>query len=419
MSISVPHYFLRALHSRTPWFFFTASACSIFSAEVLVMFLFMTLPPIPEVFEAFLDGVLLSILVSPALYHFLYKPLNIENRERRIVEKELRHSKKLLELQANQLQEYNQELEQKVAERTQELNIRNHELQGLLEELHSMQAHIVQTEKMSSLGQLVAGIAHEINNPIGFIYGNIEHIESYTQDTLKLLKAYQAEFPNPPESIQTLSNDIDLDFISHDLEKILRSIAIGSERIQQIVLSLRNFSRLGETGFKATDIHEGIENTLMILQHRLKPTSENPGIQINKDYGNLPLIECAPEQLNQVFMNLLINSIDAIEEAIQKTRPNKSLSQVYTIWISTQVIEEKRVKIEIIDNGAGVSEEAKTKIFDPFFTTKPVGEGTGLGLSISYKIITETHQGSIQCDSQDGDVTRFSIEIPIRQPMQP
>ncbi|MEH2238774.1 sensor histidine kinase [Nostoc sp.] len=286
---------------------------------------------------------------------------------------------------------------------------RSTELQQALTQLHSTQQQLIQTEKMSSLGQLVAGVAHEINNPVNFIHGNITYIDNYSQDLLKLVQAYQAHYPNPPKTLQATLDDVDLDFLNEDLPKVLQSMKVGTERIREIVLSLRNFSRLDESEFKTVDLHEGIDNTLLILQHRLKAIPESLAIEVVKNYIQLPLVECYPGQLNQVFMNLLANAIDALEESAQQTQPGK-------IWISTQVTADNRVQIAIADNGSGIPEKVRSRIFDPFFTTKAIGKGTGLGLSISYKIVIEKHHGKMWCDSTLGEGTKFIIEIPVHQP---
>ncbi|MFH7024690.1 MAG: PAS domain S-box protein [Heteroscytonema crispum UTEX LB 1556] len=286
-------------------------------------------------------------------------------------------------------------------------------LEVALKELENTQAQLIQTEKMSSLGQLVAGVAHEINNPVNFIYGNINPANDYTQDLLNLISLYQQYYPEPAEAIQTCVEEIDLDFIKEDLPKILSSLKIGAERIRQIVLSLRNFSRLDESEMKEVDIHEGIDSTLFILQNRLKENRNHPAIEVIKQYSNLPKIECYPGQLNQVFMNILTNAIDAIDELLMI---NYNLGDNYQgkITISTEVNHSNQVIIKIADNGCGMTEEIKNKIFDPFFTTKAVGYGTGLGMSISYKII-EKHGGKLQCFSTPGQGTEFAFAIPVRQ----
>jgi signal transduction histidine kinase len=275
---------------------------------------------------------------------------------------------------------------------------------------------MLQSEKMSALGQMVAGIAHEINNPIGFIHGNITHINRYVQDLLKVIQSYQAHYPDPPQTLQTTLDEVELDFLNEDLGKLLQSLKVGTDRIQQIVLSLRNFSRLDESEFKVADLHEGIDNTLLILQHRLKATPKSPAIEVVKNYGQLPLVECYPGQLNQVFMNLLANAIDALEDLIQNPMEDNRQTRSAKIWISTQVTAENQVRIAIADNGSGIPEDVRSRIFDPFFTTKPIGKGTGLGLSISYQIVTEKHHGHMWCDSTSGEGTKFVIEIPICQP---
>ena len=264
---------------------------------------------------------------------------------------------------------------------------------------------------MSSLGQLVAGVAHEINNPVNFIHGNLSHADDYTQDLIGLVELYQTHVPNPPAIIQSTTSAIDLDFLKDDLPKVLSSMRVGSERIREIVRSLRSFSRLDEAEFKAVDIHEGIDSTLMILQSRLK-TKLDPDIQIIKEYGTLPLVDCYPGQLNQVLMNILSNAIDAVEEG-----RNSKLANAFSpsITICTRVIPSNRIAIQIADNGSGIDEQVRSRLFDPFFTTKTVGKGTGLGLSISYQIVTEKHKGRLVCQSALGQGATFIIEIPIHQ----
>ncbi|MBW4478817.1 MAG: GAF domain-containing protein [Tolypothrix brevis GSE-NOS-MK-07-07A] len=285
------------------------------------------------------------------------------------------------------------------------------QLAQALEELQQTQTQLIQTEKMSSLGQLVAGVAHEINNPINFIYANLSPVSEYANGLLSTLALYQQEYPNPSPEICDRSEDIDLEFIAEDLPKILSSLKVGTDRIRQIVLSLRSFSRLDEAQMKKVDIHEGIDSTLLILQHRLKPAPNSRGIEVIKEYDNLPLIECYAGQLNQVFMNVLSNAIDALEESLEKS-PG-IISDRSQIRISTEVINNDQVVIRIKDNGSGMPEDIKTRIFDPFFTTKPVGKGTGLGLSISYQIVVNKHGGVFKCNSQPKSGTEFWIQIPI------
>ncbi|MBD2181639.1 PAS domain S-box protein [Planktothrix sp. FACHB-1355] len=284
------------------------------------------------------------------------------------------------------------------------------ELQAALQELQKTQAQLIQTEKMSSLGQLLAGVAHEINNPVNCIYSNLPHTHRYIEDLLNLLKLYAKHYPQPHEEIQAETDAIDLEFLMEDLPKILCAMQQGAERICEIVLSLRNFSRLDEKQMKPADIHQGIDSTLLILQHRLKAKGGHPEIQVIKEYGELPLVECYPGQINQVFMNLLSNAIDALEMGTGEN----NLFPIPTIWISTQVVGD-RVRICIADNGPGMTQDTRKQMFEPFFTTKPVGKGTGLGLSISSQIIEEKHNGKLECSSVLGQGTEFAIEIPIRQ----
>lgn len=288
------------------------------------------------------------------------------------------------------------------------------ELEHTLQELQSTQAQLIQSEKMSSLGQLVAGVAHEINNPVNFIFGNIDHAKEYSQDLLKLLQIYQKHYPDPPELIQEEIEAIDLEFLMKDLPKLLVSMKVGAERIREIVQSLRNFSRLDESERKAVNIHEGIDSTLMILQNRLKGKPDHPPIQVIKNYGNLPLVECYAGQLNQVFMNLLSNAIDALEDYNKTRSPEEIQANPTQITITTEAIGHKpgKIVIRIADNGKGMTEQVRQRLFDPFFTTKPIGKGTGLGLSIGYQIVVEKHGGKLECCSQPGKGAEFVIEIP-------
>lgn len=320
-----------------------------------------------------------------------------------------------LQFSFDALEQNNSQLEDRVGDRTQELQQKNLQLQMTLEELHRTQAQMLQSEKMSALGQMVAGVAHEINNPISFVHGNLPHIERYTQDLLKLVEAYQNCTPNAPRSVQSLLEEVELEFVAEDLGKILQSMRMGTDRICNIILSLRNFSRLDESECKAVDLHEGIDNTLVILQHRLKPKADRPEIQVVRNYGILPLVECYAGQLNQVFMNILSNAIDALEES-SRDRSFQDLSdRPNRISICTQRSAGDRVQVMISDNGAGISEAVRSRLFNPFFTTKPVGKGTGLGLSISYQIVAEKHHGNLWCESSDQGTT-FVLEIPCRQP---
>ena len=290
---------------------------------------------------------------------------------------------------------------------------RAQQLEQALLELRSTQTQLVQTEKMSSLGQLVAGIAHEVNNPVNFIHANITYLKQYTKQLLDLVTLYQQEYPEPKSKIRDLIEEIDLGFMAGDLIKIVGSMQVGTERIRQIVLSLRNFSRLDEAQMKSVDIHAGIDSTLLILQHRLKASDKWPIIQIVKDFGKLPLVECYASQLNQVFMNIIANGIDAIEERYQKLSVAEAEANPGRISICTMMTTQKTVIVEISDNGTGIPENVRNRIFNPFFTTKEVGKGTGLGMSISHSIVVEKHKGKIECISSIGCGTTFQIEIPI------
>jgi two-component system, NtrC family, sensor kinase len=291
-------------------------------------------------------------------------------------------------------------------------------LQTILQELQSTQAKMVQSEKMSSLGQLVAGIAHEINNPVNFIHGNVKHTQDYVQDLLDLIGLYQDTYPQAPATIVDKIDAIDLEFIQTDLPKSLSSMQVGTSRIREIVKSLRLFSRLDEAEVKPVNIHEGIDSTLMILQGRIKSTSEWTGIEIVKEYAELPQVECFAGQLNQVFMNILVNAIDALEERDQKRSIAEQKANPSQIRIKTEMTSDRQVLIWIADNGVGIPVEIQPQIFDPFFTTKAVGKGTGMGMSISYQIITEKHGGQICFDSVLGKGTEFVIQIPIAQNIQ-
>ncbi|OKH35069.1 hybrid sensor histidine kinase/response regulator [Calothrix sp. HK-06] len=312
-----------------------------------------------------------------------------------------------------ELDQQKQKLEERVAERTFELS-------EALEELQQTQLQLVQTEKISSLGQMVAGVAHEVNNPIGFISTNLYHANQYVNDLINILKLYREKFPEPGDEIEEIIESVDLDHISEDLPKLISSMKLGSDRIRGIMQSMRTYSRADGKEKKAVDIHEGIETTLMILQHRLKPQTFRPAIHVVKKYGNIPLVQCYPGQLNQVFMNLIANAIDAIDESTQGkdwegdkgrhlTPDNVMIVPLICICTTT---DKENVTIQIGDNGKGMDLSVRDQIFQAFYTTKPEGKGTGLGLSISYQIITEKHGGTLECISSPGKGTEFIIQLP-------
>jgi len=325
----------------------------------------------------------------------LHHQIKTELTERKQAEAALRESEAQLKAQATQLRQ-------------------------ALYDLKQTQSQLIQSEKMSGLGQLVAGIAHEINNPVAFIYGNLTPASQYAQDLLQLLQLYQTSYPQPTSEIQAEIEAIDLGFLAQDFPNLLASMKMGADRIRDLVLSLRNFCRLDEAQKKPVDIHEGIENTLLILRHRLQPQGKNAGIQVIKEYGNLPKVECYAGQLNQVFMNLLSNAIDALEELKLKKDRERYREQPASdfqpcIRIRTEVQDGRYAIIRIVDNGSGIPAAIQSRIFDPFFTTKPVGEGTGLGLSISYQIVVERHNGQLKCVSTPEQGTEFIVQIPLQQ----
>lgn len=295
------------------------------------------------------------------------------------------------------------------------------QLEQTLNELKKTQAQLIQKEKMASLGQVVAGIAHEINNPVSFIYGNIAVAADYARDLVRLLKLYRHHYPQPVAEITDELEKIEPDFIAEDYPKLLNSMKDGASRISQIVLSLRNFSRLGEEKHKPVDIHEGIDNTLVILQHRLKEANKTGEIEVIKHYSQLPIVTCYASLLNQVFMNLLTNAIDALEiqpyprkitisTSVSSDSESAALNNRDTKLVTQ---DDRSVMILIADNGCGMSEEVRDHIFDPFFTTKAVGRGTGLGLAISHDIVVEKHRGQISCISAPGLGTELILQIPI------
>jgi signal transduction histidine kinase len=293
------------------------------------------------------------------------------------------------------------------------------ELEVTLLDLRNAQAMMLQSEKMSSLGQMVAGIAHEINNPINFVHGNLKHVNQYASDLLELIGLYQKCYPDPDPDIQTQVEAVDLNFIQADLPRILDSMNLGSSRIRDIILALRTFARLDEADIKSVDVHQSIESTLMILGHRLKANADRSEIDVIKDYGELPLVECYAGLLNQVFMNLLTNALDALD-AKARTQGYQGIGdETAQITITTKTLGSEWVQLIISDNGSGMSSDIRKHIFEPFFTTKAVGQGTGMGLSTSYQIITERHNGRLDCLSVPDQGTEFVIQLPIQQAAQP
>ncbi|NEO83152.1 MAG: GAF domain-containing protein [Spirulina sp. SIO3F2] len=289
------------------------------------------------------------------------------------------------------------------------------ELAQALAKLQSTHTQLVQSEKMSSLGQLVAGVAHEINNPVSFIYGNLVHTARYVQDLISVIEQYQQEHPHPSTDLQAHVEEVDLDFMLADLPKLFQSMRSGANRIQEIVKSLRTFSRLDESDSKPVDIHKGINSTLVILGNRLKARQEQPAIEVVKNYGEIPEVDCFPGLLNQVFMNLLMNAIDALNERDQARSLAQIANDPSTMTLTTAFLNDPHqphIQIQLTDNGLGIHPEHRENIFDPFFTTKPVGKGTGMGLAISYQIITEKHGGTLTCNSQVGEGTTFTICLP-------
>ncbi len=367
--------------------------------------------------------------------------------ERQRAESKLLKAQALLKIQVEertaQLTQANARLKQDIVERQRvEVALRQSEgrlkkqatkLKLALAELHSYQTQLIQKEKMSSLGQLVAGIAHEINNPINFVYGNIGYASQYMEDIMQLLELYNKHYPQPVPEIQQRSKEIDLDFVRNDLPKLLNSMKQGADRIRDLVLSLRNFSRLDEAEMKSVNLHDGLDSTLRILQNQLKATPGRAEITVVKDYGNLPIVECYAGQLNQVFMNLLSNAIDALEDSRMLNSqlgignsplpvPSPSITietGIKNVKSSENTSQSSSLTphavIRIADNGSGMTESVRRRLFDPFFTTKSVGKGTGLGLSISYQIVVKKHGGRITCISAPGQGTEFVIEIPILQ----
>lgn len=375
-----------------------------------------------------LDSTDTELLRLRHKYQLLEQQIKETAKENRKLQKKLQRSEsdrvyleRHYEVREGMFNQVLQNLEVAQAEKERQ----NQELNQALNQLRMMQGKLVEAEKMSALGVLVAGVAHEINNPISFIHGNVEIANDYLADLVSLIKLYQTHYPTPHAEIIQRQQAIDLAFLADDIFDLLQSMKVGSDRIREIVLSLRTFSRHDEAEFKEADIHRGLDSTLMILQHRLKENGREAEIVIQKDYGDLPLIPCFAGQLNQVFMNILSNAVDALRdsrewialeaealentEALEKKEPPEP-----TIWIKTCVqLTENTALIKIGNNGPPIPDAIRDRLFEPFFTTKGVGQGTGLGLSISYQIIVDRHLGQINCASSNHFGTEFSIEIPL------
>ncbi len=333
----------------------------------------------------------------------------------RILEKRLERSeadRQQLENANEQREAFLKALVRELEKSKQALEQKSTELIATLETVNALQIKLIESEKISALGVLVAGIAHEINNPVNFIYGNLEPAVAYINDLTRLLQCYEQHYPTAPPQIQSIQQDIDLDFIKQDLPELLGSMQSGAERICSIVKSLRTFSRLDEADFKSVDIHQGIDSTLMLLEHRIKSHPDDDTITIIKSYQSLPPVECFAGALNQVFMHILSNAIDAVE-LIKKDEAGRSESPK-TIKISTFQPNKRVISISIENNGPAILPEIKGKVFDPFFTTKPVGQGTGLGLSVSYQVIVNQHGGTLTCETTSEQGTNFIITLPLQ-----
>ncbi|NES02716.1 MAG: hybrid sensor histidine kinase/response regulator [Okeania sp. SIO2F4] len=368
---------------------------------------------IPVIFVSALDEVFNKVKAfSVGGLDYIIKPFNLEEVLIRIQNQlQINYSRRLIIKQNLMLEEKNKQL---LTSETL-LSKKSESLEQTLRELKQAQVKIIQSAKMAGLGQLAAGIAHEVNNSINFIDNNLNYANSYFQELLNLVKLYQGEYPSPNQKIQNYVEDIDLDFLSDDLPQLISSMKKGAERIQKIVDSLGNFSRINQAEHKLVDIHQGIESTLALLKSRLEETDNLLPVKIIKEYAEIPQIQCYPNQLNQVFLNLLNNAIDFLEAKRQNKIEQQinSEQQLPKIWIITELATNEKILIKIGDNGVGIDESIIERIFEPFFTTKKIGKGTGLGLSVSYQIIVEQHHGKLTCDSKIDEGSTFMIEIPI------
>ncbi|MGB3560611.1 MAG: response regulator [Geitlerinemataceae cyanobacterium] len=376
-------------------------------AEIPVIFMTALADPVDKVKGLELGAV-----------DYITKPFQYEELVARVrLHLKLSNLTQTLAAQNNRLKEMSEELERRVEERTAEL------FQSL-QTLKTAQVQLIQSEKMSALGQLVAGVGHEINNPLNAITGNLCHAEDYIQDLLRLINLYRQKFPNPGDEIEEKIEEVDLEYLSEDLPKLLDSMKVGSDRLAQISHSLRVFSRSDRDRKAYFDLHEGIDSSILLLTNRLKGKGDRPEIQIVKEYGKIPLVQCYPGQLNQVFMNLLANAIDSLESRFEKdtleessiaTPESEELKYENTpmVWIRTKLDREGYAIVKFSDNGIGIPPEVRDRLFEPLFTTKPVGKGTGLGLSICHQIAVEKHEGTLTCFSEPGQGAEFIITIPI------
>ncbi|MEM9005430.1 MAG: response regulator [Cyanobacteria bacterium P01_F01_bin.86] len=381
---------------------------------------------IPVIFLSAIDDVANKVKAfTTGGVDYITKPFQIEEVIARVNHYlQLYHLQRQLNSKMNELSNQNAKLQEEICNRKLvEEALRNAEikerektqqLSQTLVQLKQAQIQLIQQEKMSSLGQLVAGIAHEINNPVTFIYSNLKFAEDHVKNLLNALQLYRQATPHLPPRLQENLDELGADFIQEDFPKLLNSMNMGAKRICDIVQSLRTFSHQSKAEIKSVDVHEGIDSTLMILQGQLKAQAHHRAIEVVKEYGELPLVECYPGELNQVFMNILVNAIHALDD-LRNVELNPPSEQTPKIYIQTKMLAEERVGFYIKDNGPGISKEVQSRLFEPFFTTKEIGKGTGLGLSLSYQIVVERHHGDLRCLSVPGKGSMFVIEIPTSQ----